>query len=149
MTLPFCRQPQSIGLGLCWSSMWEEGYCSPLHTALELGLLSGEDGAFEPTQAWQEFRDENSNETASAASFASEYTKPFVVEMKCSSPPLPRFLRKPSALVAVASVMSFNFIKCKIHVLISQLQRLNASILIYTHICSVSWSLLILHILAL
>lgn len=32
---------------------WEEGYRSPLHTALQLGLLSGENEAFEPTQAWQ------------------------------------------------------------------------------------------------
>lgn len=46
-------QPK-IGLWLCWPSLWgEEGYCSPLHTALELGLLSGENRAFEPTQAWQ------------------------------------------------------------------------------------------------
>lgn len=31
----------------------EEQCCSPLHAALELGLLSGENRAFEPTQAWQ------------------------------------------------------------------------------------------------
>lgn len=37
----------------CGERQGEEGYCRPLHAALELCLLSGGNGAFEPTQAWQ------------------------------------------------------------------------------------------------
>ena len=74
---------------------WEEGYCSPLHTALELGLLSGENGLLSPPRPGRELRDENANESGSSAIFVSNdrtgsrYTKPmgsnYMVNMKCLS----------------------------------------------------------------